>query len=87
MSESNETPLDGLQILQDSVEGAVEGTTLTIDYKDEELESKTILLQDLMDVSSAGISYMQAGDEVVDTWKVVASVKLTEPTDVVETDV
>ncbi len=87
MSESNETALDGLQTLQNSVDEAMEGTTLTIDYNDEELESKTILLQDLVNVNSTGISYVEAGAEVVDAWGVVASVELTEPTDVVETDV
>jgi hypothetical protein len=87
MSESNDVALDALQELQDSVESAVEGTTLTVDYKDEELESKTILLQDLINVGSGGVAYMEAGSEVIDAWEVIASVGLTEPTDVVETDV
>ena len=87
MSESNDVALDALQELQDSVGSAVEGTTLTVDYKDEELASKTILLQDLITVGSNGIAYIEAGVEVVDAWGVVASVGLTEPTDVIETDV
>jgi len=89
MSESDETTLAGIQKLQNSIEEAVvvEGATITVDYKDEELESKTILLQDLVNVNSNGIAYLEAGVEVVDAWGVVASVKVVEPTDVVETDV
>lgn len=88
MSElSEKTALEVLQELQDSIEQAAEGTFLTISYKDEESESKTVLLADLISAGITGITYLEAGDEVVDYWDAVDSVKLIEPSDVVETDV
>ena len=88
MSElSEKTALEVLQELQNSIDQAAEGAFLTISYKDEESESKTVLLGDFISVGRTGITYLEAGSEVVEYWDALDSVKLTEPTDVVEIDV
>jgi hypothetical protein len=88
MSELNEkTALEVLQELQDSIEQAAEGTFLTISYKGEESESKTVLLGDLVSLGTTGITYLEAEAEVTDYWDALDSVRLTEPSDVVEVDV
>ncbi len=88
MSElSEKTALEVIQELQNSIDQAAEGAFLTISYKDEELETKTVLLADFVSLGRTGITYLEAGDEVTEYWDVLDLVKLTEPTDVVEIDV